>query len=110
MASGAFFVDAGYECERKLTGDAPPRVVVPVQVEEHPVPVSAGAVEGEPFLVTGADDDGLSAAEAGRDVVDGIDVQTDFPSPPVSETVQEVQFSPRNMSRSVPTRRMVGSQ
>jgi hypothetical protein len=87
VTSGALFVDAGYECERKLTGDAPLRVVALVQVEEHPVPVSAGAVEGEPFLVASADDGGLSVAEAGRNVVDGINVQNDFPSPPVSETV-----------------------
>lgn len=74
------------------------------------MPVAAGAVKGEPLLVAGADDGGLSAAEAGRNVVDRIDVQDDLPSTPVSNTVQEVQFSPRNMSRSVPTRWIVGSQ
>lgn len=74
------------------------------------MPVSAGAVEGEPLLVAGSDDDGLSVVEADRYVVNGIDVQKNLPSPPVSNPVQEVQFSPRNMSWSVPTRRMVGSQ
>lgn len=74
------------------------------------MPVRAGTVEGEPLLVAVADDGGLSAAEADRNVVNGIDVQNDLPSPPVSEPVQEVQLSPRNMSRSVPTRRVAGSQ
>lgn len=110
MTSGAFFVDTGYECERKLTGDAPLRVVAFVQVEEHAVPFSAGAVEGEPFWMAGADDGGLSAAKVSRNVVDGTDMQINFPSLPISETVQEVQFSPRNMSWSVPTRRTVGAQ
>lgn len=74
------------------------------------MPVSAGAVEGEPLLVADADDDGLSVAEADRNVVNGINVQKNLPSPPVSNPVQEVQFSPRNMSWSVPTRGVMGSQ
>jgi hypothetical protein len=74
------------------------------------MPVSAGAVEGKPLLVAGADDGGLSAAEAGRNVINGIDVQKDPPPPPVSKPVQEVQFSPRNMSWPVPIRGFAGSQ
>lgn len=74
------------------------------------MPVSTGAVEGEPLLVAGADDDGLSVAKADRNVVNGIDVERNLPPPPVSNTVQEVQFSPRNMSWSVPTRELVGAQ
>jgi len=62
------------------------------------MPVSAGTVEGEPLLVASAYNGGLSAAETDRNIANGIDVQNHSPSLPVSKPVQEVQFSPRNMS------------
>lgn len=105
------FVHAGDERQRHAGGDTPARTVLRVEVDQDAVTASAGAVEHQP-LVPGAraDDDGVPASDLVRDVGDRGRVQVGLPAPPGSDSLQEIQFSPRNMSRSVPIGRMAGSQ
>lgn len=111
MPDGAALVDAGLQGERGGGADAPAGCVAGVEVQHHPVSAPARAVEHQPFgVAVGADDDPVSGGEPVGDVGGGAGGEVGFQAPPVAESVQDAQFSPRNISVSVPIRRVAGSQ
>lgn len=75
------------------------------------MPLPAGAVEDEPLGMTcAADNHSVTQWQSVKDICGRLRGEVSLPAAPVSDAFYDAQFSPRNISLSVPIRRVVGSQ
>lgn len=111
VTDAAVLVDTGSQGQRVVAGDLPAGSVVPIEVQHDAVPAPTWTVEDQPFGVAACPDhDGVTGGQPLGNVGGGRRCQVSFQPPPVAELIQDAQFSPRNMSMSVPVRWRVGSQ
>lgn len=101
---GAVLVNAWAKGQWVARNDAPHGTITAIQVQHHSVPSIAGAVEDEPLDALRAHDYRSARRQALWNFVHVRSFEICPPCTPVEQAFYDAQFSPRNMSRSVPIR------